>query len=51
MTVGTRTTRLWIPHTVATNIEIAGDLEQVDPDQPTEGRKVALVREIAYLLA
>lgn len=44
MGTGCRTTRLWIPHTLADGCRLAGDLEQVDPEQPTRGRKVALVR-------
>ncbi|KAL5482749.1 hypothetical protein ACEPAI_9343 [Sanghuangporus weigelae] len=43
MTVSSRTTRLWIPHTIDTSIKIAGDLEQIDAAQPTEGRKIALI--------
>lgn len=45
-TMGTncRTTRLYIPHTLVDGCRIAGDLEQVEPDKPTQGRKVALVR-------
>ncbi|KAL5524639.1 hypothetical protein ACEPAF_9779 [Sanghuangporus sanghuang] len=38
-----RTTRLWIPHTIDTSIKIAGDLERIDVTQPTEGRKIALI--------
>lgn len=38
-------TRIWIPHTIATDVKIAGDLEQLDPDSATKGRKLALVWE------
>ncbi|KAI5122817.1 hypothetical protein M0805_000159 [Coniferiporia weirii] len=43
MSSSCKTTRLWIPHTLAPDCKIAGDLEQVEPDQPTHGRKLALI--------
>lgn len=36
-------TRYYIPHPHEPGCEIAGDLEQVEPELPTHGRKVALV--------
>lgn len=38
-----KTTRIWIPHEIAKDCRIAGDLEQVAPDSPTQGRKLALI--------
>ncbi|KAH8114553.1 ectomycorrhiza-regulated esterase [Phellopilus nigrolimitatus] len=43
MSSGCKTTRLWIPHTFVPDCKIAGDLEQVEPSEPTHGRKVALI--------
>ena len=37
------TTRLYIPHAHDSECKIAGDLEQVDPQVPTQGRKIILV--------
>lgn len=38
-----KTTRFYIPHPDDQNIKIAGDLEQVEPNLPTHGRKIALI--------
>ncbi|KLO05842.1 alpha/beta-hydrolase [Schizopora paradoxa] len=38
-----RTTRIWIPHRGAKDVRIAGDLEQLVPEVPSSGRKLALI--------
>ena len=38
-----KTTKLYVPHPHAENCSIAGVLEQVAPEQPTQGRHIALV--------
>ncbi|PAV16926.1 ectomycorrhiza-regulated esterase [Pyrrhoderma noxium] len=38
-----KTTRLYIPHAHDSECKIAGDLEQVDPQVPTQGRKIILI--------
>lgn len=43
MIMSKKTTRFYIPHQDDTDIKIAGDLEQVEPDLATQGRKIALV--------
>lgn len=42
-------TRYYIPHPHEPGCEIAGDLEQVEPELPTHGRKVALVCLLSIL--
>ncbi|EIN12490.1 ectomycorrhiza-regulated esterase [Punctularia strigosozonata HHB-11173 SS5] len=42
--MSTRTsTRLSVPHTFAPDCPIAGVLERLEPDKPTQGRKIALI--------
>ncbi|EJC98146.1 ectomycorrhiza-regulated esterase [Fomitiporia mediterranea MF3/22] len=43
MRTSCRTTRLWIPHSLDPSCKIAGDLEQLEPDEPTQNRKIALI--------
>jgi len=38
-----RTTKLEIPHTSEPGVNLVGTLEQLDPDAPTHGRKIALI--------
>ena len=38
-----KSTRLAIPHPNEPGCEIIGILEQVEPDEPTQGRKIALI--------
>ncbi|KAI0670857.1 alpha/beta-hydrolase [Trametes maxima] len=38
-----KTTKLAIPHTLEKDCTIVGVLEQIAPEQPTQGRKVALI--------
>ncbi|KAF8496097.1 ectomycorrhiza-regulated esterase [Gautieria morchelliformis] len=38
-----KTTRYYVPHPQEAGCSIAGDLEQVDPELPTQGRKIALI--------
>ena len=38
-----KTTKLYIPHPHAENCSIVGVLEQLAPEQPTQGRRIALV--------
>ena len=40
-----KTTKVAVPHTIQPGIAIAGVLEQVAPEEPTQGRRIALVRE------
>ena len=40
-----KTTKVAIPHPLETGCSIVGVLEQVAPEQPTQGRRIALVRE------
>ena len=42
-----KTTKVAVPHTIRQGIAIAGVLEQVAPEEPTQGRRIALVREQA----
>jgi len=42
-TTSKKTTKLFIPHPHEENCSIAGVLEQLAPDQPTQGRKIALI--------
>ena len=42
-----KTTKIAIPHPLEEDCAIAGVLEQVAPDQPTQGRKIALVSVVA----
>ena len=44
-----KTTKLAIPHPLEKDCAITGVLEQVAPEQPTQGRKIALVREHCIL--
>ncbi|GJJ15745.1 hypothetical protein Clacol_010023 [Clathrus columnatus] len=44
-----KTARFYIPHQDDPNIKIAGDLEQVEPESSTQGRKIALVYLISGL--
>ncbi|OJT13969.1 hypothetical protein TRAPUB_9453 [Trametes pubescens] len=44
-----KTTKLAIPHPYEKDCAIAGVLEQIAPDQPTQGRKIAL-KKLAYRL-
>jgi hypothetical protein len=39
-----KTTKLTIPHTLEPGVNLVGVLEQLEPDAPTRGRKIALVR-------
>lgn len=41
-----RSTKISIPHPLENDCAIVGILEQVSPEQPTRGRKIALVREL-----
>lgn len=41
-------TRYYIPHPNDAPCKIAGDLEQLEPDLPTEGREVALVGGLPF---
>ena len=40
-----KTTKIVIPHHLEKDVGIVGVLEQVAPEQPTQGRRIALVRE------
>ena len=42
-----KTTKYRIPHPKDLDSPLTGVLEQLDPDQPTHGRKVALVRVLS----
>ncbi|KAI0917028.1 hypothetical protein AcW1_007670 [Taiwanofungus camphoratus] len=42
-TTSKRTIKLFIPHPYEANCSIAGVLEQLAPDEPTQGRKIALI--------
>ena len=44
-----KTTKIAIPHSAHPEIAIVGVLEQVAPEEPTNGRKIALVRGQCYL--
>ena len=46
-----KTTKVAVPHTIQQGIAIAGVLEQVAPEEPTQGRRIALVREQALSIA
>lgn len=48
-TTSKRTTKISIPHTLEEGCSLVGVLEQVDPDEPTQGRKIALVRPHSIL--
>jgi len=43
---GRTTTKHYIPHPEENNISIVGILEQLAPNQPTDGREIALVRPL-----
>ncbi|KAI0035215.1 Alpha/Beta hydrolase protein [Vararia minispora EC-137] len=43
MTTSRKTTKLVIPHSSAEGINLVGLLEQLDPEAPTEGQRVALI--------
>lgn len=43
-TTSKKTTKLFIPHPHAESCSVAGVLEQLAPEEPTQGRKIALVR-------
>lgn len=43
MNTSKKTTKLFIPHPDEEGVQIAGVLEQVAPEEPTQGRRIAFV--------
>ena len=50
MITSKQTTRLVIPHPDEEGVKIVGVLEQVAPEQPTRGRKIAFVSSRVLLI-